>query len=74
VRLYNDGMLHERLVSFQLVWNGQPQGDPHKGLFYVLPGKYLSLPMSAAERAQHADAVEILGDKGKTTLPLSPVE
>ncbi len=74
VRLYNGGLLHERLISYQLVLNGQPQGDPHKGLFYVLPGKYLTLPMSETERAQRADAVEVLGDEGKTTLPLSSVE
>lgn len=74
VRLYNDGLLHERLVAYQLLLNGQPQGEPHKGLFYVLPGKYLTMPLSAAERAQRVDSIEILGDEGRTMLPLSPLE
>jgi fimbrial chaperone protein len=74
LRLYNSGLLHERLISYQLVANGRPLGEPHKGLFYVLPGKYIGLPLAPAERGVQAAAVEILGDEGKITLPLAPPE
>jgi fimbrial chaperone protein len=74
LRLYNSGPLHERLVSYQISLGGKLVGEPHKGLFYVLPGKYVGLPLTAAERAVQGGSVEILGDEGKITIPLSPAE
>jgi fimbrial chaperone protein len=74
LRLANSGLLHERLISYQLFAGGRALAEPHKGLFYVLPGKYLALPLTQAESAGHADAVEIFGDEGKVSLPLSPAE
>jgi len=74
LRLYNSGLLHERLVSYQISSAGRPLGEPHKGLFYVLPGKYIALPLSAAERAAEGGSVEILGDEGKVSIPLSHAE
>lgn len=74
LRLSNSGLLHERLISYQLFAGGRALGEPHKGLFYVLPGKFLGLPLPLAERTGPADTVEIFGDEGKISLPLSPVE
>ncbi len=67
-------MLHERLVSYQVSVGARPLGEPHKGLFYVLPGTYIALPLTAAERAAAGGSVEILGDEGKISIPLSPAE
>jgi fimbrial chaperone protein len=74
LRLYNAGLLHERLVSYQVSVGGRPLGEPHKGLFYVLPGKFVGLPLTPAEQAAQGGEVEILGDEGKVSLPLSPAE
>ena len=74
LRLDNGGLLHERLVSYVVTVGGRPLGEPHKGLFYVLPGKYIVLPLTPAERAVQGGEVEILGDEGKISLPLSPAE
>jgi fimbrial chaperone protein len=74
LRLYNSGLLHERLISYQILAGGRPLGEPHKGLFYILPGKFLGLPLTPAERAVQGGSVEILGDEGKITLPIAPAE
>jgi fimbrial chaperone protein len=74
LRLYNSGLLHERLISYQLMAGGKAVGELHKGLFYILPGKYLAIPLPPAERMATADSVEIFGDEGKISLPLSPAE
>ncbi len=74
LRLYNSGLLHERLISYQVLAGGRPLGEPHKGLFYILPGTFVGLPLTQAERAVQGGSVEILGDEGKITLPISPAE
>ena len=74
LRLYNSGLLHERLVSYQVSVGGRSLGEPHKGLFYVLPGKFIGLPLTPAEQAAQGGEVEILGDEGKVSLLLSPAE
>lgn len=74
LRLYNAGLLHERLITYQVTSGGRPVGEPHKGLFYVLPEKFVALPLTPAESSVKGGEVEILGDEGKISLPLSPVE
>lgn len=69
ILLRNDGSTHVRLVSYTLT-NG---GSPHQGLFYVLPGARITLPLEPKERLVSASGtLDILTDEGPLKLQLQP--
>jgi fimbrial chaperone protein len=72
VILRNDGTVHIRLVAYGVMGHGTALATPHQGLFYVLPGANVVLPLDPRELNPAMPAeLDILGDDGHVQLPLT---
>jgi fimbrial chaperone protein len=71
VILHNDGTVHIRLVAYGVMSHGTALATPHQGLFYVLPGANVALPLDPHEVNPSMPAeLDVLGDDGHVQLPL----
>jgi fimbrial chaperone protein len=75
VILHNDGTVHIRLVSYGVTSRGTPPANAHHGLFYVLPGASITLPLDPRELTLTAPAeLDVSADDGHVQLPLTRPE
>ncbi len=71
--LHNAGAAHIRVVKYGVSSGGAALAAAHQGLFYVLPGANLLLPLDPHELKPAASAVlDVMSDEGPMQLPLAP--